>query len=66
MKSNKICVHSQMDILNELTARKYVSFQTALSKLRFALLPRNIGFVRSVSIRFISNRTLFFPVVSGL
>lgn len=49
-----------------LTARKEVSFQTARSNLRFALLPRKMGFVWSVSNRFRSKRTLLFPDVSGL
>ncbi|KAL5726684.1 hypothetical protein ACHQM5_009705 [Ranunculus cassubicifolius] len=49
-----------------LTAKNDVSFQTALSKLRFALLPSNRGSVRSVSSRFRSKRTLFFPVGSAL
>lgn len=54
-------------MLNEkLTAKNDVSFQMALSKLLFALLPRNIGSVRRFSMRFISRSTLFAPVVSGL
>uniref|UniRef100_A0A0A9G096 Uncharacterized protein n=1 Tax=Arundo donax TaxID=35708 RepID=A0A0A9G096_ARUDO len=47
-------------------ARNDVSFQTALSNLRFALLPKNIGFVCSASMRLESKRTLFWPDVSEL
>ena len=50
----------------ELTAKNDVSFQIALSKILFALLPRKMGFVRNVSNKFMSNNTLFAPVVSEL
>ena len=55
-----------MNCAKMFTAKKDVSFQIALSKLLFALLPRNMGFVRSVSNRFKSSNTLFTPVVSAL
>lgn len=48
------------------TAKNDVSFQMALSRLLFALLPRNMGFVHNDSNKFISNSTLFPPVVSEL
>jgi hypothetical protein len=38
--------------VSELTARKAVSFQTALSKSRFALFPTKIGDVGIASIKF--------------
>jgi len=48
------------------TARKPVSFQTALSNNRLALFPTKIGEVGIASIKFWSSRTLFFPVLSAL
>jgi hypothetical protein len=50
----------------KLTARKPVSFQTALSNNRFALFPTKIGEVGIASIKFWSSKTLFFPVLSAL
>lgn len=60
-----------MDSIDEmlkgkLTAKNDVSFQIALSRLLFALLPRNKGSVHKFSKRFISSSTLFVPVVSVL
>lgn len=50
----------------KLTARNAVSFQTALSNKRFALVPRKIGEVGIASIRFWSSKTLLLPLESGL
>lgn len=62
-----ICMDSIDEMLKgKLTAKNDVSFQIALSRLLFALLPRNKGSVRKFSKRFISSSTLFVPVVSVL
>jgi hypothetical protein len=55
------------EMLNKkLTAKNDVSFHIALSRLLFALLPRNMGSVRSLSTRFVSSNTLLDPDVSVL
>lgn len=50
----------------KLTARKAVSFHTALSSTRLALFPTNMGDVGIASIKFWSNNTLLLPEESGL
>lgn len=61
------CNHNKFGInWSRLTARNEVSFHTALSNRRFALVPKKMGEVGIASRRFWSSRTLLLPLESGL